>query len=122
MVRRHDASTGSNLMIQLFLLLLVLSVGACSQDANEEMSPAVHASKSYEDAYTSAVAAISIAAEKGHAWTTSDVLLEQAASAAANGDEKLAIQLADDARMYAALAASQAESEATAWRDRVVAD
>ena len=66
--------------------------------------------------------AIGIAADKGHAWTTSDQLMEEADSAAREGDESLAISLADEARIHAELAAAQADREAAAWHDNVIAD
>jgi len=77
-------------------------------------------STSWEEARAAAMAAIEIAADKGHAWSTSDSLLDEAARAAEEGDESRAISLADEARIHAELAAVQADREATAWRDNVI--
>ncbi len=78
--------------------------------------------KSYAEARSAAITAIEIAADKWHAWTTSDSLLQEAANAAAQGDESRAISLADEARIHAELAAVQADREATAWHDNVIGD
>ena len=74
----------------------------------------------YEDARAAAVAAMDIAAERGHAWMTSDQLIKDAEKAAADGDEARAILLADEARNHAELAVIQADKEAVAWRDKVI--
>ena len=121
-------------MSRWILLVLVTALSACDRqaadatpDAMEESTTrdepaAAPPSASYVEAKDSALAAISTSEEKGHAWTTADLLLEQAATAAAQGDEEGAIQLADDARIQAELAAAQADSEANAWRDRVITE
>ena len=77
-------------------------------------------SASWAEARAAAMAAIEIAAGKGHAWSTSDSLFEEAARAAEEGDESRAISLADEARIHAELAAVQADREATAWHDNVI--
>jgi len=114
----------------------LLSLGACGQSADNGQAPApaesavaeIEAyvepapSASYEEAHAAAVAAIEHSAELGHAWSTSDALLEQAVTAAADGDKEQAIQLADAARIQAELAARQAALEETAWRERVLSD
>ena len=123
-------------MNRLLFLLLVLALGGCGKSSTDETtaSPGAAASgvavkedtaspgSTYEDAHAAAIAAISISEEKGHAWNSSDALLEQAIAAAADGDLNRAIQLADDAREQAELAAEQADFEAVAWRDRVLSD
>ena len=89
----------------------------------EERAPLrTEPSGSYEEALSSAVAAITIATENGYAWSTSTQLLKDAKSAATAGDEAAAISLADEARMHAELAAIQAAEEARSWRDAVIAD
>ena len=116
------------------ILLLALAVSACGGEADSPVAPSADTpeqsssrtvvntepSKNYDDAHAAAIAAMKIAAEKGHAWSTSDQLIKDAAKAADEGDEALAIKLADEARIHAELAAIQAETEATAWRDRVI--
>jgi len=79
-------------------------------------------SSSYDEAHAAAVAAVETAAQKGHAWTTSDQLIEDAAEAAEAGDEALAISLADEARIHAELAAIQADDAAKSWRDNVISE
>ena len=104
-----------------FIISLALVVSACSSGTPESDNRA-EASSSYDEAYTAAVAAIEIAAQKGHAWTTSDQLIIAAAKAADGGDEALAISLADEARIHAELAALQADDAATTWRDFVISE
>ena len=112
-------------MKQLYLVPLLLTLGACGGSTVKEQAPDATesvASASYEDAHAAAVKAIEHSAERGHAWNTSDVLLEQAVTAAADGDEELAIQLADSARMQAELAVQQADTEEEIWMERVLSD
>jgi hypothetical protein len=109
----------------LYLVPLLLALGACGGSTVKEQTPDTTepaASASYEDAHAAAVKAIEHSAERGHAWSTSDALLEQAVAAAADGDEKLAIQLADSARMQAELAVQQADTEEKIWMERVLSD
>ena len=123
-------------MKRLLMLSLLLSLGACGESAEKGKTPAPPEpeaaelekyvapapSASYEEAHAAAVAAIEHSAELGHAWSTSDALLKQAVTAAADGDEEQAIRLADAARIQAELAARQAALEETAWRERVLSD
>ena len=109
----------------LYLVPLFLTLGACGGSTVKEQTPDATepvASSSYEDAHAAAVEAIDHSAERGHAWTTSDALLEQAVAAAADGDEKRAIELADSARMQAELAVDQADTEEKIWMERVLSD
>jgi hypothetical protein len=110
---------------QLYLVPLLLTLCACGGSTVKEQAPAAAepaASASYEEAHAAAVKAIEYSAERGHAWSTSDALLEQAVAAAAEGDEELAIQLADSARMQAELAVQQADTEEKIWMERVLSD
>ncbi len=113
-------------MKQLFFLVpLLLTLWACGGTTVKEQAPDATepaASTSYEDAHAAAVRAIEHSAERGHAWSTSDALLEQAVAAAADGDENRAIQLADSARMQAELAVQQADTEEKIWMERVLSD
>ena len=120
----------------IILLLLGLALTACGGGKDDTVTTAdesaaraietveidTEASASYEEAHAAAVAAIQLAGEKGHAWNTSDNLLNEAVAAAASGDEALAISLADEARIQAALAAAQADREALAWRDSAISE
>jgi len=99
------------------MTLLLVSIAVSSAIAVK-----AEPSASWAEARTAAMAAIEIAAGKGHAWSTSDSLFEEAARAAEEGDESRAISLADEARIHAELAAVQADREATAWHDNVIAD
>lgn len=116
-----------------YLILLMLLVGGCGQSAEREyeLTPSNSAplsvitdeltpSASYEEAHAAAVMAIDVAANKGHAWSTSDSLLKQAQAAAVDGNEDRAIQLADQARVQGELAAQQADTEETAWKEKVL--
>lgn len=123
-------------MRSLFLVPALVCLAACGGESEEVVSetasapeaameaPAVNteSSATYEAAHANAVAAIDRAASKGHAWTTSDQLIKDAADAAASGDSALAISLADEARIHADLASMQADSEALTWRDNVITD
>jgi len=100
--------------IVLLLILIMLAFGNETQAADP--------SNSYDEARAAAVAAIERAAKKRHAWTTSDQLLKDAATAAAEGDEARAIALANEAGYHAELAIIQADTEANAWRDNVVSE
>ncbi len=121
-------------MRKLIVLSLAVIVSACGGENKEPATaettePAIpvstvntEASNSYDEAHAAAVAAIEIASQKQHAWTTSDQLIKDAAKAAEDGDEALAIVLADEARILAELAAIQAEESAKTWRDAVISD
>jgi hypothetical protein len=119
MDRHRAASTGTNHMKQIFLITIIVLTGACAS-SNETTS--IQAETSYADAHAAAVAAIEYSAERGHAWSTSDALLEQAVAANAEGNEALAIELANSARMQAEIAAEQANIEERTWSDRVLSD
>ncbi len=101
-------------MHKAILLTLVSILVACSGETDTNSA--------YEDAHAAAVAAMDIAAARGHAWMTSDQLIKEAAQAAADGDEVRAILLADEARIHAELAVIQADKEATVWRDNVISE
>ena len=99
-------------MRKAVLLALASILAACGGETQSV--------NAYEDAHAAAVAAIDIAAERGHAWMTSDQLIKDAEKAAADGDEARAILLADEARIHAELAVIQADKEAETWRDKVI--
>jgi hypothetical protein len=103
------------------VITLALIVSACASGTSQSDISA-KPSSSYDEAYTAAVAAIDIAAQKGHAWTSSDQLIKDAAKAAESGDEARAISLADEARIHAELAATQADDAAKTWRDYVISE
>lgn len=121
-------------MRNLLFPVLALVIAACGGESDNAAAPSAavdgqsdarttvntERSNSYAEAHAAAVAAIAIAADKGHAWSTSDQLIKDAAKAVAEGDEALAISLADEARIHADLAVIQADTEAAAWRDRVI--
>ena len=105
-------------------MALILSAcgGEKQSDSTEAQSVSTEtkSADTYEEARAAAVAAIDISAEKGHAWMTADQLIIEAAAAADAGDEARAITLANEARIQADLAAVQADTEATVWRDHVI--
>ncbi len=105
-------------MRKQIVLLLAVIVSACGGESEDSAEPG----SSYDAAHAAAVAAMDVATQKGHAWLTSDQLIQDAAKAAEEGDESLAISLADEARIHAELAAIQADKEAQAWRDRVISE
>jgi hypothetical protein len=110
-------------MKQLFVLSLLIVAGACASAGDRVAAPGQSsASASYSVAYAAAVAAIEYSVARGHAWSTSDALLQQAVAADADGDEDLAIELADAARVQAELAAKQADIEEGTWQERVLSN
>lgn len=123
-------------MKQIFLVSLFVLLSSCGEStdtADEQVSaPAKPAamdeyvvpapSASYAAAHAAALSAIDAAAALGHAWSTSDVLLKEGVAAAAEGNEDLAIQLTDEARIQADLSIRQAEFEKGAWSERVLSD
>ncbi len=109
-------------MRTMVLLTMSLVLVACGKSAPPATSVNAEPGNSYAEARSAAMTAIEIAADKGHAWTTSDSLLQEAANAAEQGDDSRAISLADEARIHAELAAIQADTEATAWHDNVIGD
>ena len=122
-------------MKQMFLISLFVLLSSCgeSKDTADEQVPAPapstmdeyvvpEPSASYAEAHAAAVSAIDEATSLGHAWSTSDVLLKEGATAAAEGNEDLAIQLTDEARIQADLSIQQAEFEKGAWSERVLSD
>jgi hypothetical protein len=116
----------------LFLLFLGLTLSACGSKQEAATStvdePAAvvkiiaDPSTSYAAAHAAALSAMQTAADKGHAWNTADKLIDEAVAAAANGDEPLALKLADEARMHALLAIAQADRQVHDWRARVITD
>lgn len=121
---------------QIVFVATVIVVSACgdSVDSTEEQavaeSSAVVAeeyvppapSTSYAEAHAAALEAIEISTSRGYAWSTSDALLAQGVAAAAEGNEKLAIEFADRARIQAELAIRQADFEEGAWSERVLSN
>ncbi len=119
--------------IAISLTLMVSACGGGSPEPVAEIAEKAEAttsvvsisaepSASYDEALAAAVAAIDVAAQKGHAWSTSDQLVKDAAKAAAEGNEARAISLADEARNHAELAAIQADEEAKVWREKVISE
>ncbi len=127
-------------MKRSFVVVLIVLFTACGQPADIQQAQepvgaqagtlstttapmantAPEASATYQEARDSAVATVSLAAEKNSTWSTSDALLKQAEAASIEGELDRAIQLADEARWLAELAIKQAETEETLWRDRVL--
>lgn len=103
---------------QGFLVVALVLAGACATPGVNPPAP----SASYAEAHAAAVTAIDTSAARGHAWSTSDALLKKAVNAAATGDEDLAIQLADSARVQAELATRQADVEEEIWSERVLSN
>lgn len=101
-------------MHKAILLALLTILVACGGETQS--------TSAYEEAHAAAVAAMDVAAERGHAWMTSDQLIKEAEQAAADGDEARAILLADEARIHAELAVTQADTEAATWHDKVISD
>jgi hypothetical protein len=59
------------------------------------------------------------AATKVQLWSTSEILLDNAAKAAESGDFEQAIKMADEARIQAELAVATAERETKVWQNGV---
>jgi hypothetical protein len=110
-------------MKQVFLIAVLVLTSACATSQDNVSAQAESASvNSYDEAHAAAVAAIEYSAARGHAWSTADTYLAQAEAANADGNDELAIELADSARMQAELAAKQADIEEKTWSGRVLSD
>ena len=106
-------------MKQIYLISLLVLAGACSSPGAKSSSAP---SSSYAEAHAAAQAAIELAYVSGHAWSSSEVLLAEGVAAAEAGDNDLAIQLADKARIQAELSIQQAKFEESAWSERVLSE
>jgi hypothetical protein len=73
----------------------------------------------YEAALAKAQQTLRDAQSKVQLWTTSDILLEDAAMAATSGDFDLAVKLANEAALHAELAVATAEREKKVWQNSV---
>ena len=73
----------------------------------------------YEAALAKARQTLSDAESKVQLWTTSEMLLEDAARAAAAGDFDLAVKLVNEASLHAELAVATAEREKKVWQKSV---
>lgn len=114
-------------MKQIYIVSLLVLASACSYPgakSEEQVSAQSLAvpSTSYAEAHAAAVAAIELSAASGHAWSSSEVLLAEGVAAAAEGDNDLAIQLTDKARVQAELSIQQASFEESAWSERVLSE
>ncbi len=106
-------------MKQIYLISLLVLAGACSSPGTKSLATP---GTSYAEAHAAAQAAIELAYASGHAWSSSEVLLAEGAAAAETGDNDLAIQLADKARVQAELSIQQAKFEKSAWSERVLSE
>jgi hypothetical protein len=73
----------------------------------------------YESELAKARTTLLDAESKVQLWSTSDILLDDAAAAAASGDFELAVKLAIEARLHGELAVATAEREKTTWQKSV---
>lgn len=73
----------------------------------------------YQAALTKAQETLRDAEGKVQLWTTSEVLLADAETAAASGDFELAVKLANEAGLHAELAVATAEREKKVWQKSV---
>ncbi len=96
------------ILVSALVTALILQAPAMAADA-----------AGYEAARAKALETLRDAETKVQLWTTSDILLENAANAAAAGDFELAIKLANEAGLHAQLALATAEKEKQVWQNRV---
>jgi hypothetical protein len=73
----------------------------------------------YQAALEKARATLADVETKTQLWSTSDILLEKAAEAAAAGDVKLAVELANEARLHGELALATAMRVKDVWEKSV---
>lgn len=114
-------------MKKIYFISLLFLAGACSypgakseEQVSAQSLPAPSAS--YAEAHAAALAAIELSTSSGHAWSSAAALLAEGAAAAAEGDNDLAIQLTDKARIQAELSIQQSEFEKGAWTERVLSN
>ena len=95
-------------LIPGLLVALMLQTPALAADAND-----------YQEALRKADETLCDADSRVQLWSTSDILLDDAAKAAAAGDFDLAVTLVNEARIHAELAVATAEREKTTWQRNV---
>ena len=94
------------------IALLAACLGCALAQAGES------ADGGFEAAYAAAESLRQQSAAEGHEWLGIRSLLEQARSAARDGDLALALSLAEEARSQSELALAQARHEVEAWQAR----
>lgn len=94
----------------LAALLVVLAAG-CATQPSQEAAPDAAVAQSFSEGVTQALKSARAAIEEANAnqwiWRDTENFLEEAQAAAQQGDEVLAIKLANKARAQAELAANQ---------------
>lgn len=84
------------------------------------LSAALSASASaVDELLAQAIAANEKAQSQGHEWTVTAKAIKAAQSALADGNDELALQLAEKAKFIAEASAFQASSEVDNWQARV---
>ena len=104
------------------LIACVFLLPGCGQETVSSSSPTHTGESSFADIYTAAEQALAVAEAKRNVWSRTEGLLRDAKAADADGRTDQAIALASEARLQAELASVQADTEAEAWRTRVLSN
>jgi len=99
-----------NLSTLIFAILATLVFNTSAMAADEA---------EYQAALANARQALADAQQQVQLWTTSEVLLEEAAEAAASGNFDLAVEQVNEAVLHAELALATAEREKKVWQKGV---
>jgi ABC-type phosphate transport system substrate-binding protein len=99
-------------------LLAITALGACGGSSDEPAATAAE-EPSLDARYAEVLAAAKDASDRSmelrHQWTTVPLLIEQAESAAGEGDLARAIDLADEGLKQAEQSIKQAEQQSKMW-------
>lgn len=107
----------STLLTSFVFLLL-----GCGQETVSSSSSEHAGESSFADIFAAAEQALAVAEAKRNVWSRTEGLLRDAKAANADGRIDEAIALATEAKLQAELASVQADTEAEAWRTRVLSN
>jgi hypothetical protein len=104
------------------LIACAFLLPGCGQETVSSSSPEHAGGPSFADIYAAAEQALAIAEAKRNVWSRTEGLLRDAKAAHADGHIVEAVALATEAKLQAELASVQADTEADAWRTRVLSN
>lgn len=104
------------------LIACAFLLPGCGQETVSSSSPEHAGRPSFADVYAAAEQALAVADAKRNVWSRTEGLLRDAQAANADGRVDEAIALATEAKLQAELASVQADTEAEAWRTRVLSN
>ncbi len=108
--------------LSILLVSCALLLPGCGQETVSSGSSEHAGESSFTDIYAAAEQALAIAEAERNVWSRTEGLLRDAKAANADGRIDEAIALATEAKMQAELASIQTDTEAAAWRTRVLSN